>query len=111
MIALRIALCALIAATGLLCQDSPTHVILTTRVLPERRTLARESLRAKLPFLRQWRDGDGAILGFQVLANSLLDDESWDSMVTLQLTPGGLNQWRRFDVLVPADALSTRRTG
>ena len=101
----------MIAAVSLLAaQEGPTHVILTSRVAPGSRNVVREDIRSKLPLLRQWKDKETSILGFQILANSLFDDEGWDTMITVQCTPGWLGRWRGIEALIPEGALSTSVT-
>ena len=87
---------ALGLASLLQAQDGPSHVVVTYRIYPDKRTAFRTDLNNQTPRLARWRD-DGLIGGLQVLMAALIDDEAWEAIFIAKSGTRGLEQFKRFE--------------
>ena len=92
----RILIAALSLSLLLTAQDGPTHVIVTYRVYPEKRAPFRQNLYSYVNRLSHWKE-QGTMGPFQVLVNSLVDDEAWETLIVARTGTRGLELFRRFE--------------
>src|SRR5438132_107331 len=115
MVTFRILLIAAIGVTAFLeAQDGPSHVVVTHKIYPEKRTLFRNSLATQASRFTHWRD-DGFITSFQALTSALVDDEGWEAVLIAKTGSRGVELFKRLEqpegaantTTVPADLVKS----
>jgi len=102
----RFFIAALLMIPLINAQDTPSHVIVTYKVYPNKRATFKATLNVTTGRFTRWRD-EGSITSYQILESSLADDEGWETTAIIETGLRGLELAKRFNQPDSAEIAST----